>query len=115
VSAIGEEIGRLTRLEERHRRLFARLALVVMATAVIDAVGAVAIYFLERHAHGTDVKTFGDAVFFSTVQVLTVSSSLRNPVTGWGQVVDVALEVWAVIVVAGSAGAVATFFQTGDA
>jgi len=30
-------------------------------------------------------------------------------------VVDVLLEVWAVIVVAGSAGAVASFFQSGDA
>src|SRR4051812_35521420 len=54
-------------------------------------------------------------VFFGTVQVLTVSSSLKNPVTGWGQVVDVLLELWAVLVVAGSAGAIAAFFQTGDA
>jgi len=30
-------------------------------------------------------------------------------------VADVLLEVWALIVVAGSAGAVAAFFQTGDA
>jgi hypothetical protein len=29
-------------------------------------------------------------------------------------VVDVALEIWAVVVVAGSAGAIAAFFQTGD-
>lgn len=115
MSAIGEELTRLTTFAERHRRLVARLTLVVAATIVIDAVGAVAIYFLERHAHGTDVKTFGDAVFFSTVQVLTVSSSIKNPVTGWGQVVDVLLELWAVLVVAGSAGAIAAFFQTGDA
>jgi hypothetical protein len=31
-----------------------------------------------------------------------------------GKIVDVLLEVWAVIVVAGSAGAVAAFFQGGD-
>jgi ion channel len=115
VAAVGEEITRLTHFEERHRRLFARLLLVVAATALIDVLATVAIYFLERHAHMTEVKTFGDALFFTTTQLLTVSSSLKNPLTGWGRVVDVLLEGWAVLVVAGSAGAVAAFFQTGDA
>ena len=114
MSAIGQELARLARFEERHRRLFARLALVVAATVVIDALGAVAIYFLERHAVGSQVKSFGDAVFFTTVQLLTVSSQLKNPVTGSGRVVDVLLELWAVVVVAGSAGAIAAFFQRGD-
>ena len=68
----------------------------------------------ERHARGTEVKTFGDALFFSTVQLLTVSSQLKNPLTAAGRVVDIALELWAVIVVAGSAGAIATFFQSSD-
>jgi hypothetical protein len=115
MSAMWEELARLMRFEERHRRLLARLWLVVVATAVIDLVGTVAIYFLERHAHGTDIKTFGDALFFTTVQLLTVSSQLKNPLTPLGRVVDVLLELWAVIVVAGSAGAVAAFFQAGDA
>jgi hypothetical protein len=34
--------------------------------------------------------------------------------TATGRVVDVVLEVWAVVVVAGSAGAIATFFQAAD-
>src|SRR5580765_8443723 len=89
MSAMGEELSRLMRFEERHRRLLARLGLVVAATAVIDVVGTVAIYFLERHAHQTDVKTFGDALFFTTVQLLTVSSQLKNPLTAGGRVVDV--------------------------
>ena len=111
----GEELRRLMTFEERHRRLLARLLLVVIATVVFDACGTVAVYLLERHGHGTEVKSFGDAVFFTTVQLLTVSSQLKNPVTGWGRVVDVALELWAVVVVAGSAGAIAAFFQRGDA
>jgi hypothetical protein len=115
VSAIGEECARLARFEERHRRLFARLALVVLATAVVDALGTVAVYFLERHSKGTEVKTVGDALFFTTVQLLTVSSQIKNPLTAGGRVVDVVLELWAVIVVAGSAGAIAAFFQKGDA
>src|SRR5579864_5924652 len=114
MSALGEELKRLTTFEERHRRLLARLALVVIASVLVDAAGTVAIYFLERHAKGTEVKSIGDAVFFSTVQLLTVSSQIKNPLTGWGRVVDVVLELWAVVVVAGSAGAIAAFFQNAD-
>jgi hypothetical protein len=112
---IREELSRLTTWEERHKRLLARLALVLIATLVVDVVGTVAVYFIERHAKGTDIVSFGDAAFFTTVQLLTVSSQLKNPLTPAGRVVDVVLEVWAVIVVAGSAGAIATFFQSGDA
>jgi hypothetical protein len=108
---IREELARLRTWEERHRRLFARLALVLVATAVIDAVASVLVYFTERHAAQTDVKTYGDALFFTTVQLLTVSSQIKNPLTPAGRIVDVALELWAVVVVAGSAGAIASFFQ----
>ena len=100
--------------EQRHRRLLARLGIVVAATAFVDAVGTVAIYFLERHAGGTEVHSLGDALFFTTVQLLTVSSQLPNPLTAGGRIVDVVLELWAVSVVAGSAGAIAAFFQSGD-
>jgi hypothetical protein len=111
---LGEELSRLTTYEERHRRLFARLLLVLILTIVVDAVGSVLVYFLERHAKGTEITSVGDAVFFTTVQLLTVSSQIKNPLTPAGRVIDVFLEVWAVIVVAGSAGAIATFFQTAD-
>jgi hypothetical protein len=111
VSTFGREARQLWAWEERHRRLAGQLAVVVAATVVIDALGTVAVYFLERHAKGTEIHTVGDALFFTTVQLLTVSSQLRNPLTPWGRVTDVVLEVWAVIVVAGSAGAMAAFFQ----
>ena len=109
---IGEELRRLTNWEDRHRRLFARLVIVLAATLVLDVLGTLAIYALERNAEGSEVHTVGQAFFFTTVQLLTVSSQLRNPVTPWGRGVDIVLEIWAVIVVAGSAGAVAAFFQT---
>lgn len=85
-----------------------------MATAVIDFFGTIAVYFLERHGHGTEIHSLGGALFFTTVQLLTISSQLKNPVTPEGRVVDVFLEIWGVVVVAGSAGAVAAFFQSGD-
>jgi voltage-gated potassium channel len=96
---------------ERHRRLVGRIGLVFCATLAVDALGTLAFYALERHASGTQVHSLGDALFFSTVQILTVSSQLRNPVTTGGRFVDVLLEIWAVLVVAGSAGAIASFFQ----
>ncbi len=108
------ELGRLTQWEERHRRLVSRLLLVLIATLVIDAAGSVGTFFLERHVRGGDIHTFFDAVFFTTVQLLTVSSQIKNPLTVGGRVLDVVLEIWAVVVVAGSAGAIASFFQSGD-
>jgi hypothetical protein len=57
VSALTEELRRLRTYEERHRRLFARLALVVIATAILDILGALAIFLLARHAKNTDVAT----------------------------------------------------------
>jgi hypothetical protein len=115
VSALGEELGRLRSYGEHHRRLAARLALIVIATAAIDLLAAIAMYLLERHTRGTEIKTFGQAAFFTTVQLLTVSSQIKNPLTATGRMIDIALELWAVIVVAGSAGAIATFFQSSDA
>jgi hypothetical protein len=111
---IREELHRLCTWEERHRRLVARLLLVLCVTAALDALGTIAVYFLERHAKQTDIHTVGDALFFTTVQLLTVSSQIKNPLTAGGRAIDVVLELWAVVGVAGSAGAIASFFQTGD-
>ena len=111
---IGEELKRLGTWEERHRRLVARLLLVLTLTLAIDAVGSVLIWATEHGVKDGDIHTYGDAVFFSTVQLLTVSSQIKNPLTAGGRVIDVVLELWAVVAVAGSAGAIATFFQSGD-
>jgi len=111
---IGAELTRLVTWGERHRRLFSRLFLVLALTAVVDVVGTVAEYFLERGATGSEIHSLGDALFFTTVQLLTVSSQIKNPLSLAGRVVDLFLEIWAVLVVAGSAGAIASFFQTGD-
>ena len=111
---IREELQHLKGWEPHHKRLVARLLLVLLATAMVDLIGTVVVYFVERHAPRTEISSFGDALFFTTVQLLTVSSQIKNPLTPAGRVVDVFLEMWAVIVVAGSAGAIASFFQTAD-
>jgi hypothetical protein len=110
-----EEMGQLFSWEVHHRRLLARLAIVLSLTAFVDLCGTVVVYFAERHVTGTEITSVGDALFFTTVQLLTVSSQLKNPLTTVGRVTDVVLEIWAVLVVAGSAGAVADFFQNARA
>jgi hypothetical protein len=114
VGAVREELVRLRRIEDRHRRLGSRLLLLLLATIAVDVLGALLMYALERSAAGSQVRTFGQALFFSTVQVLTVSSSVANPVTPLGRIVDVVLELWGVLVVAGTAGSVASFFISSD-
>jgi hypothetical protein len=109
-----EELRRLGTWQERHRRLLSRLLLVLALTAAVDGVGTVLVYSFERNAEQTDIHSFFDAFFFTTVQLLTVSSQIKNPLTTAGRIVDLFLEIWAVLVVAGSAGAIASFFQTGD-
>jgi hypothetical protein len=112
---IREEIGRLLHWEERHRRLFARIALALGLTVAVDAVASVLIWHWESGVKGSDIHGFGDAVFFVTVQVLTVSSQMKNPLTTDGKILDVLLEVWAIFVITAVAGSFSAFFGTGDA
>jgi hypothetical protein len=111
---IREEIGRLLMVEERHRRLLARILIAVGLTLTVAIVGSVLIYLFEKGKKGSDVHGVGDAIFFTLVQLLTVSSSLKNPVTTAGKVVDVVLEAWAIFVVTALAGSFASFFSSGD-
>ena len=111
---IREELSRLFKTEERHRRLLARLLLAFGLSIVVLAAGAVLTWAFESGQKGGDIKGFGDAVFFATVQMLTVSSQIKNPLTVAGRIVDVGLEVWAIFVVTVVAGSFATFFSSGD-
>ena len=78
---IREELTRLATVEERHRRLFARLLLAFVTSVVIFAAGTVLIWLLESGHRGGDIHGFGDAAFFTGVQLLTVSSQIKNPLT----------------------------------
>jgi hypothetical protein len=108
------ELDRLMSWEERHRRLVARLALALGLSLIADVAGGLLIWLFERHARGTEIHGLGDAFFFATVQLLTISSQIKNPLTPAGRIVDVALEVWALVVVTSLAGSFAAFFVIGD-
>ena len=112
---IREELSRLFTIGERHRRLFARLVIAFGLSIVVYAVGTVLIWIFESGQKGGNIHGFGDAAFFCAVQLLTVSSSMTNPVTSVGKIIDVGLEAWAIFVVTAVAGSFATFFSSGDA
>ncbi len=109
-----EELKRLVTWSERHRRLLARVVIAVCLSVAVDLVGAVLMWSLESGLKGSDIHGFGDALFFATVQILTVSSQFKNPLTSSGQIVDVVLELWAIFVVTAVAGSFASFFSSGD-
>jgi hypothetical protein len=109
-----EEWSRLFTFEERHRRLLARLLFAFVLSIVVFVVATVLLWQCEAGQKGGDINGLGDAAFFTGTQMLTVSSSMNNPVTSAGKIIDVILEVWAIFVVTAVAGSFATFFASGD-
>jgi hypothetical protein len=94
-----------------HEHLRARIAFVVVATLLLDAVASVLILSFERHASGTEITNLGDAIFWTTTQLLTVSSQLPNPISTPARVLDVFLQAYAISVVAVLAGSFGAFFH----
>jgi F420-0:gamma-glutamyl ligase-like protein len=94
-----------------HRRLRNVLVTVAVATVGIDLLCGVLGFFLERHTHETEIKTFGSAMFWTTTQLLTVSSQIKNPISAGGRLLDVFMEIYAITVIATLAGGIGSFLQ----
>jgi hypothetical protein len=94
-----------------HRHLRGRIASVAGATLVLDAVASVAIFLFERDARGTQITNIGDALFWTSTQLLTVSSQLPNPISTPARVLDIFLQAYAISVVAVLAGSFGAFFH----
>jgi hypothetical protein len=94
-----------------HRRLRDHLMAIVFATLGVDLVCALVAFLSERNSPETDIKTFGSAFFWTSTQLLTVSSSVRNPISTGGRALDVFMEIWAITVIATLAGAMGSFLQ----
>jgi hypothetical protein len=94
-----------------HVRLRSRLASLLAASVALDVVASVVAYFVERRESGTGIKTLGDALFWTSTQLLTVSSNLPNPLSTPARILDVVLQIWAISVVAILAGSFGAFFH----
>jgi ABC-type uncharacterized transport system permease subunit len=97
-----------------HRRLGRRLLIALCIVGVADLLGTLLMWRLEEDVARSEIYSLWDAFIFTTVQLLTVSSQMKNPVTTGGQVVDLFLELTALFIVTGVAGAFASFFLHAD-
>ena len=75
---IREELARLFTWQERHRRLAARLIIAFVLTLVVLAAGSALIWIFESGKQGGQIHGFGDAVFFTAVQLLTIHRRSRT-------------------------------------
>jgi hypothetical protein len=94
-----------------HRRLRDQLVAIIVATVGIDLFCAIAAFLLERHSQQTEIKSFGSAAFWTTTQMLTVSSQIKNPISAGGRTLDIFMEIYAITVIATLAGAFGSFLQ----
>jgi hypothetical protein len=112
LARLAREVVAVARAETTtHRHLRERLLALLLLTVAVDLVCGVLTFMFERHAAGTDVKSIGSALFFSSTQLLTVSSQMANPLTTAGRILDVAMEAYAITVVASLAGSFGAFFH----
>jgi hypothetical protein len=95
----------------RHGHLRERLITIVVTTLIVDAIGSSLMLLFEHNASRTAITNIGDSVFWTTAQLLTVSSQMPNPVTTGGRIVDVFLMAYAITIVATLAGSFGSFFQ----
>jgi hypothetical protein len=110
--AAAREFGDMLRATTpTHRRLRDALVAIAAATIGIDLLCAIAAFLLERHAHQTQIHTFGSAAFWTTTQLLTVSSQIINPISAGGRILDIFMEIYAITVIATLAGAFGSFLQ----
>lgn len=92
-----------------HRRLRDQLVAIALATVGFDVVCAVLAFLFEHHQKQTQIESLGSALFWTTTQMLTVSSSFQNPISVPGRVLDVVMETYAITVIGALAGALGAF------
>ena len=92
-----------------HLHLRERLVFLWGSTVVLDLVFSVLAHLFKTGRPGSGLHDYGDALFWTTTQLLTVSSQLPNPVTASGKVLDVVMQLVAVTIITSQAGALGSF------
>jgi hypothetical protein len=92
-----------------HGRLRDRLVAIAVATVGFDIVCAVLAFWFEHHQKHTQIESLGSALFWTTTQLLTVSSNIQNPISFSARVLDVVMEIYAITVIGSLAGALGAF------
>jgi hypothetical protein len=92
-----------------HARLRDRIVGIAVATIAVNLICAVLALIFEHGAKQTQITSFGSALFWTSTQLLTVSSSIQNPISTGGRILDVAMEAYAITVVASLAGSIGAY------
>ncbi len=92
-----------------HGRLRDRLVAIGLATIGFDIVCAVLAFVFEHHQKQTQIESLGSALFWTTTQLLTVSSNIQNPISFPARVLDIVMEIYAITVIGSLAGSLGAF------
>jgi hypothetical protein len=93
-----------------HVDLRSRFGGIVLLSLLLDVAAGFAAYVLER-GEPHEFHTVWAALFWTTTQMLTVSSQLPNPDSLGAHILDVVLELWAITAVTALAGSFGAFFH----
>jgi voltage-gated potassium channel len=102
----------LTSALKRARELLTHhgLHFVLLAVLAIVVAGSAAEFALEHHAHGANIHSFGDALWWAIVTVTTVGYGDRYPVSAGGRGVAVVLMLTGIGLVGVLSATVASYF-----
>ena len=92
-----------------HGALRDRLVTIAVVTIELDLICAALALLFEAHASNTQIQSYGSALFWTSTQLLTVSSQLQNPFSLGGRILDVGMEAYAITIVATLAGSIGSF------
>jgi hypothetical protein len=110
VRSAGRTVRHIIRADTpTHGVLRDRLVGIALISIMFDLICAVLILLFERGEAQTQIHTYGDALFWTTTQLLTVSSQIQNPFSTGGRIVDVLMEGYAMVVVATVTGSLGAF------
>jgi hypothetical protein len=111
VKHAGHEVMAVARGSSRtHYHLRRRLTIIFGATAVFAVICTLLVFLVEHKAHGTEIHNLWDSFIFTTSQLLT-GSSVANPSTDLGKILELVFDLWAITVVASLAGSFGAFFH----
>jgi hypothetical protein len=111
VKHAGHEVLAVARGSSKtHYHLRRRILIIFGATAVFSIFCTLVVYIAEHGAAGTEIHSLWDAFLFSTSQLLT-GSSVANPTTNLGKILELVFDLWAITVVASLAGSFGAFFH----
>ena len=111
VKHAGHEVMAVARgTSKTHYHLRRRLTIIFGATAVFAVICTLLVYLVEHKAHGSEIHSLWDSFIFTTSQLLT-GSSVANPSTNLGKILELVFDLWAITVVASLAGSFGAFFH----